>query len=800
MSSDLRFAIRQLLRNKTFTAVALTVLTLAVGANILVFSLVHPVLFEPLPFPEPDRLVRILHVDAAGRARARVSEAQAQAVLRDAETLQVSAAENTGLAITDSETPLNPLMRRVSDGHFELLGVTPLLGRTFTPEEHRGDAARVLVLHEAFWHSYFGGDDAVLGRTLELADEPYEIVGVIPATFNNPIFPQPPVLWLPYGEKAESPTRANVTVIGRTAPDAGRRAVGQELQAIADDVAAVHPEALAGSTLRAEPLHRSLVAPMRPALLMLLFAVGLVLLVACGNIANLLLARAISRRQEIAVRLALGAGRWQLARQLLIEGLVLALISGALGLLLASWTLGPLLALAPANTPLPMLERISIDGEIVLFTLGLALAVSLIFGLLPLTQLRRDVADRLSAGATRAVGGGGRIRRGLVIAEIALSTLLLVAAGLTLRSLEHWRSLSPGFDPDGLVTGRVGARGPGFETPDSFEPFHRRSMDELAALPGVERVAACQFLPQFAGTFGNTTAVTREPEAALEKWPRAVVMASTPGFFETFGQPLLAGRGLNDLDRSDTPDVAVISRNVEARLWGELGASIGEELWLADGDPPKPVRIVGVAGDLRGLITSPEPPAILYRPLAQHPVPNLTYLFRTRSTIEQLKPAVEATVWSQLTRDAPVYSFRDVGQLMRDIEWQPRFMVQLLSVFATLALVMAAAGLYGVLAYTVAERRREIGLRMAVGANRRQIVRRIQGDAARLGAVGLGLGLAASFAAGLGFEQILLGVAAFDAATYGGVLLVLTSVIGVASWLPAWRASQVDPVEALRTD
>ncbi len=807
MFHDFRFAFRTLLKNPGVSAVAVLVLALGIGANTVVFSLVHGLVLEPLAFDQPDRLVRVFGTETArGRDRQRVSEATVVTARAQAQGFErIAGARNTGMSITDSERPMNPLMRLVSEGWFDMLGVSPRLGRTFSAKEHR-QGAQVAVLSYGFWQSYFGGDEAVIGKTIELAYEPYEVIGVMPATFSNEAFPALPVLWMPLAEPSTpDPNRRNHVLIGRLADGVGVAQAQQEADRLAVELAGLYPDSHRVRGFRVATLQDSMVERFKPALAVLFGAVGFVLLIACSNVANLLLTRALGRRQEIAVRQALGAGRRHLARQLLTESLLISLAGAGLGVLAAFWSVGPLAKLAPSNISVPLLERVAVEPRVMLFSLALAGLTTLFFGLLPLRQLFQDSGTVLSAGSSRAIGGRSRrrIRSTLVVAELALSMVLLVGAGLTIRSLEYLRGLGLGFESEGLLVGRVGARGPGFETPDRFEPFHRQVLERVAAIPGVESAGAIEFLPTFAAGFGASSSVTPQgTDLPEDKRPRAVLISTMPGYFETARQPILSGRDFTPRDAPDSAPVAVISRQLARTLWGDEDP-IGRTLLIGGGDNATTAQVIGLAGDLRGLADNPLPPPILYRPLAQRPSNNVSLYIRRSDPDEDkllaLLPQIEDAVWS-LTRDAPVYSFSTMEQMVRDIEWQPRFVVQLLTGFALLALILASTGIYAVLAYAVSERTREIGIRVAVGAGRRDILGMVGRDAIRLAAIGVGLGVLGALAASRGLESLLVGVTARDPVTYVVLAGILTTVALAASYLPALRATRVDPVVALRSE
>ncbi|MEM7350217.1 MAG: ABC transporter permease [Acidobacteriota bacterium] len=807
MIRDLRFALRTLLKSPGPSAIAVLVLALGIGANTVVFSLVYGLVLKPLGFDSPDRLVRLFGTEEAqGRDRQRVTEATVITGRDHGEAFtHLAGATNTGLSVTDSERPLNPLMRRVTEGWFEMLGVEPALGRTFSPDDYK-QKARVALLHYGFWQSYFGSDPQVVGKTIELDDEVYEIVGVLPSYFRNEAFPQPPVLWLPHQDSAApGTTRPTFVLVGRLAEGAGVAQARREADRLAAEVARIYPETHRHRGLRVETLHHSLTERFEPALMVLFVAVGFVLLIACSNVAHLLLTRALGRTKEIALRQAMGAGRLRLARQLLTESLVISLAGAGLGVLGAFWSIGPLAQLAPSNTSVPLLSRVSVEPRVMIFSLLLACLTTLFFGLLPLRQLFRDSAEHLSAGASRATSGRSRrrLRASLVVTELSLSMVLLVGAGLTVRSLQNLRGLDLGFEAEELLVGRIGARGAGFDEQQRWESFHRQSIERIAALPGVDAASGISFMPAFAGGFGISAPVAPQgSDQSPDTRPRAVLMSTLPGYFGVAGQPILGGRDFSSHDTADGEAVAVVSRTLAHLLWGD-DDPLGRTLQVGQGEGLETVRVVGLAGDLRGVADNPQPAPILYRPLAQQPTSNITvYARRNGASEEQLQalvPTIEDAVWT-LSRDAPVYGFSTMAQMMRDIEWQPRFLVQVLSGFAVLALILAATGVYSVLAYGVRERNREIGIRLAVGAARGDIIRMVGREALWLSGIGVGIGLFVAMLASRGLESQLLGVTARDPVTYTVLAVGLVGVALLASYLPARAATRVDPVVALRSD
>ncbi|MDA8016254.1 MAG: ABC transporter permease [Thermoanaerobaculia bacterium] len=804
MFRDVRLAVRTLTRRPAATFLVIALLGVGLGANLLVFSVVQGMLLRPLEFPDADRLVRIfVRHEVASNDRLRATEAEFRDWKEHAEGFDsVVAAANFGMSVTESPEPLNPLMRQVSAGYFRTFGATPFLGRDFSPDDHR-TMAKVVILDYGFWRSYYGGDPEIVGRAIELAGEPHEVIGVMPAEWNLPAFPRQPVLWAPMAETADMDRQSGrFIVMGRLAADAEPGVVERQLTSIQKRRA----EELGtddGRSARVVPLRASLVENIRPAILALFGAITLMLAIVLANVAHLLLARAIGRRQEIGVRVALGAGRWHLVRQLLTEGLLVAGLGGALGVVLAAAALPAVLATAPANLAVPLLDRVALDVGVVTYAVVLSLAVAGLCALLPLWHLRRG-----TQAVVRPTGRGGaggpqqrRWRNTLLVAEVALSMALLIGAGLMARSFVNLRSLELGFDPEQLLVLRVGPRGPGLETPEERDRFYRQALEQVRDLPGVESAGFNDILPMFA-SFRSSVGIRALETPAGEAERRAVALAATPGYLDTVRTPLLAGRDFASQDRVDSEPVAILSRNVMESMWGEdvdVREVIGRRVVV--GDDGELVRIVGISADLRGLAQAPEPPPVVYRPMSQAPVSPASLFVRREpgADIQGTFDAVERVMWG-FSSEIPVYSQSTLRQIVRDIEWQPRFLSQLLSSFATLALLLTAAGIYAVISFSVAERTREIGVRVALGADRNRIMTWIVGRAGRLTVLGIALGFALSAVASRLLATQLQGVSPFDPWTYAVLSVGMAFVSLAAAWIPAHRALKVDPASALRSE
>ncbi len=802
MRQDFRLALRSLRLRPGSNVIIVSLLGLGIAACTVVFSLVRGLLLRPLDFPAPERLVRFYASQETSIARLRVTEGAFYDLRRDVAGFEtVIGARNMGMPITDADEALNPLMREISMDWHQTLGARAAVGRLFETEDHQPGVRRV-ILSYGLWQSLYGGDPTVIDRTIELAYEAYEIVGVLPAGFRNPTFPQLPALWLPLAEpSAPDRRRTNLVVLGRMQDGTTIDQARETVSAFGAKLANQHPLTDGGYQLGVEGAHRFLVASIRPALFALLGAVGFVLLIACTNVANLLLARSVTRQREIGLRMALGASRLRLARQLLAENLVLGLAAAGLGILFALWGIGPLAAMTPSNTNVPLLDRVQIDLPTLAFGVAAALATSLLFGMAPMLQLRGLGARLALARGSRGddTARGSRVRSGLVVVEVALSLVLLFGAGLMVRTMSNFQGLGVGFEPRDLLVLRTSARGPAYGNPANWPDFYQQVSDRLGALPGVEGVAACEILPMFAGFRGATpvrpTHLGPAPEGQL---PRAVLQRTTPGFFSVAGIPLLAGRGFDRSDRADAPPVGVISKRLAHRIWGEEDP-IGQELTLGEPGDEQAVRIVGLVGDLRGLVQQPEPPPILYVPYDQQPTASMSIFLRTETPAADTFAAAEQAIWG-VSRDVPVFAQTTLEQVIRDIEWQPRFLMQLLVAFALFALGLAAVGLYAVLAFVVAERKREIGVRLAVGAQRSQIVRLLLTTSSRLAVAGIASGIVVAWGIGRLLASQLYGIAPTDPATFVTVALLVGTVATVASLLPALTATRVDPVDALRAE
>jgi predicted permease len=819
---DLRYAVRSLRANPGFAAVAVLTLALGIGANTTIFSVVDGVLLRPAPFPGLDRLVMIWETDRnSGTTREPASIpdfADFRQRTRQLERMAAVVAAEVSLTPENGD-PARLAALAATHEFLPTVGVAPLLGRSFTGDEDRPGAPRVALISQELGTRLFGGDSAAVGRTIRINDVPHEIVGVLPRSAD---FGMLQILrsadygrgfaerggrsrvdvWLPLRADPAQASRDNhpILVVGRLARDASPALAQQELGAVAAELEASYPSN-DGRGVFVEPMSDAIFGSSRPALLVLLGSVALVLLVACANVANLLLARGTTRIREVTVRTALGAGTRRLARQFLVEGAVLAFVGAALGVLLALVGVDLLVALAPAT--LPRVETVTIDTRVLVATLALTVVVTLVFGLLPTLQSRRLSLQPVLQDAAGRGGSSGRghrrARSGLVVAELALTAMLMIGAGLLIQSLVRLAQVDPGFAAAGVLKAE-------FQLPASRYPqdpgtwprwtevqrFTTALRDRAAALPGVEVAAIAGHHPLEAGFTSSITVVGRQSEAG--DWPEPSIRRVDAGYFTALRVPLLAGRAFTPADDAEAATVVMINRAAERRFFGAQ-PPLGQRIFLWGSER----LVVGVVGDERihGLAEA-VPPAV-YLPVAQVPATSGSLLLRTSGDPAALGGAVRAIV-RELDPALPVFGIEPLRETVAGSLAQRRFTMMVLGSFAGLALVLAMVGVHGVLSYTVAQRTREIGIRVALGADGRAVRALVLGHGARLTGVGLILGLAGALVGSRGLTALLYGVAASDLATFAAVALVLGAVALAASYLQARRAARIPPQEALRQE
>jgi predicted permease len=798
---DVCYALRQFARRPGFTAIAVLSLAIGIGGNSLIYGLVDGFVLHPFPYPDPDRLVAVGLTFPKFSANTTYVETMSPAeyadIRRSRAFSSVAAFDLGNRNISGGDVPERVFTGLLLDDPFPVLGMPAALGRGFTREELGPGGARVAIISHRLWQSRFGGDPDILKRAIRIGGEAASIVGVMP----RGLLLIGTDLWIPWGGDALRMPRnvRQFTALARLAPGITLQQANAELAAIAgavDQAERARFKEYEGWRLTATPWASALLQETRPAAFMLLGAVAFVLLIACANLTNLFLARSTSRQRELAVRLALGAGRGRLARHLLTESLLLALAGAASGLLLAYFGLKASAAVIP--TQLAMLDlRAAVNGRVLLWSLALAAAAGLLVGILPALQAARTDPHESLKSDGRAGGGraGSRVRQVLVVTEIALSVVLLLGAGLLIRSFLNVQRLDPGFDPKGVLTMRL-TLPPERYPEDAAGAFFDRLVDRIAALPGVRAVSAASQFPSVGALETQFTLERGQPPGGT--LPTALLTVATPSHFETLRVPLRAGRTFSPADRLDAPPVVLVNQAFAARY---LPGSdpIGQRLTIGSPDRPRPyAAIVGVVGDFRnGSATQPARPEI-YMPVRQQTAWNqLFLLIRGDAAAASLLPSVRAAVVS-LDPEQPVYAVQTLEEAIAVRSFQQRVSTILLGAFAVVALLLAAVGIYGVMSYSVSARTQEMGVRLAVGAQRRDVMWLVFGQVLRLSALGLAIGIGLLLAAGQALGQMLFGVQPADPLTIAAVAGTLGGVALIAAWAPAFRASRVDPIEALR--
>jgi predicted permease len=800
---DIRFGLRALIKHPGFTIIAVLALSIGIGANTAIFSVVNAVLLQPMPYAEPDRLVMVWgsrpekDMDVMPVSPADFADWKAQNTVFE----QIAASRDAQYNLTGMGDPEFIVGYRFSADFFQTAGVTPILGRTFTAEEDKPGANRVVVLSQRLWLRLFNGDKEAVGKTLMLSGNLYEIIGVMPQGFHHPAGTAE--LWTPMAMPANIASNRQARfcrVMARLKPGVKMEQAQAEMSALAARIAEEHPDTNANQGVKLVSMRDEQVGDVRPALLLLLAAVGFLLTVACANVANLLLARAATRQKEIAIRIALGAGRLRLLKQFLTESLLLAGLGGGLGLLLAVWSTTPMLRMFPnsiENLSLPKVEAIPIDWKVLLFTLAASLFTGLLFGLVPALQASKaDLNLTLKESSRTTTGGGSRLRNALVVAEIALSLMLLIGAGLLFKSFAHLQRSDFGFNPEQVLTVQVLLPQPKYSEPAKRLQFLQQSLQRIGALPGVQMVGATNFLPLtgFWGTVSFTVEGQPQPNPGDE--PEADNRLATPDYFRTMGMRLVEGREFTEQDRDGAQKVLLVNETLARKLWsGE--SPVGKRLNLGDANQPEWWEVVGVVGDVKSFGLEKETHSDIFRPFAQVTFPIMAFTIRTATEPMSLASAVRQEIWS-VDKDQPLFKVLSLEQLAAESVTLRRVSLILLGTFALLALLLAAIGIYGVMAYSVSQRTNEIGVRMALGAKPSDILRLIVGQGSLITLTGVGIGLLAAFLLSRLVANLLFGVSATDTLIFVSAPLISALIALLACYIPARRAMKVDPMEALR--
>ena len=802
---DGRFAVRALAKNPGFAGAAILALALGIGANTAILSVVDAVLLRPLPYADPGRLVVILHRGENPVAPANFLDWRRQSRSFEA----MGAAEYWTPNLTAAENPEKLWALRMTADVLPMLGVRPLLGRFFTREEEAAGKDRVAVIGHRLWRRRFGSDPGVIGRAISLNGEPYTIVGVMPEAFRfAPFWATNSDLWAPlaFGERAGSRESSSLRVFARTKSGVSLPAAAAEMAAITGRLEREFPGT--NRDVRVISLQEKVVGTVRPALLVLLGAVGLVLLIACANVAHMLLARAAARQREIAVRAALGATRGRLIRQTLTESLVLALAGSAAGVALAAYGLRVLVALGPAT--IPRLADVGLDGRVLLATLAVSMLTGIGFGLAPALQASAvRVQDALKEGGRSGEGRErSRLRRVFVASEVALALVLLVGAGLMIRSFAALRAIDPGFDPRNVVTMVVSVGGTKEAEPGRRAVFYGELLDRVRALPGVRAASLINHLPLAGDIWGWPFAVEGRPRPRAGESPTATYRVVFPGYFRAMGIPLLRGRDIAAGDTLAAPGVVVINEFMARRHWpGE--DPIGRRIALDDPrEDPAWMTVVGVVRDAVRSDWSSAPEEESYLPFLQsklylespgNHVAYMTLVARTEGDPAAAAASLRAAAWS-FDRSLPISEVQTMERVVADATAGPRFQMLLLGIFAAVAAILAAVGIYGVMSYAVSRRAREIGVRMALGAGARDVLRLVVGEGMSVAIGGAAAGLAGALVLTRLMRSLLYGVSSTDPVTYAAVALLLLAIALSASYFPARRAARIDPIVALRQD
>jgi putative ABC transport system permease protein len=805
---DLRFALRLLTKNPGFTTIAVLTIALGIGANTAIFSVINEVLLRQLPYREADRLVMVWEQNRPrGRDRNVISPANFLD-WRDQNSVfeEMAAFGDRRFNLTGVDDPEEIAAQGVTVNFFSLLGVGPSRGRVFTPEDEQESAAPVVILSHGLWQRRFGGDGNIVGRQINLSGTSYTVIGVMPPDFQffvrGPSFgSKAPEMWtqLRFPPNARIRRGRSLAAIARLKPGVPLERARAEMNAIGSRLEQQYPDFNTGWGINPVPLHTQLTGDIRPALLVLFGAVGFVLLIACANVANLLLARAAVREKEIALRAALGAGRGRIIRQLLTESVLLAAVGSLLGLGIARWGIDLLFGLLPEG--LLLIDRVGLNWRVLGFTLAAALVTGVVFGLAPafaasrpeLHEALKDAGRGMSGGA-----GGRRLRNGFVIAEIALALVLLVGAGLLVKSFLRLQSVDPGFNAQNLLTVRVQLPGSRYREDPQVINFFRQLLERVESLPGVRAASANAFAP-FTGP-GSATRfeIVGRPQPPVGQEPSTDVRVIDPKYFNLMNIPLRAGRTFSQEEATEMRHVVIINEALARQHFPDRNP-LGEKLIINMKNENLPCEIVGVVGDVKHAGLDTQAREMIYWPHPELAFSFMTLLVRTDGDPLGVVGAIQREVRA-LDKDLPISDVRTMESLLASSVARARFSTLLLAIFASVALILAAVGIYGVMSYAVTQRTREIGIRMALGARRNDVITLVIRNGMMLAGIGVAVGLISAFALTRLMEKLLFGVTATDPLTFLAVAVLLSAVALIACYVPARRATKVDPMIALRSE
>ena len=793
---DFRYAIRMIRKSPGFSFAVVSILALGIGANSAIFSVVNAALLRALPFQDPDSLVM---VNATHEKLGKTEASPADFIdwqSRNSVFVQLAAFRNQYYNVTEVDEPERIYGLAVSTSLFPLLNIKPAAGRAFSSEEEKPGANPVAIVSHGLWQRRFGSDPGFVGKVVKLNNNAYTVVGIMPSDFEFPMAAQTVEIWVPL---TLSPalladrTNHNVSVVARLKPGVTLHQAQAGMENVASQLAREYPETNREFGVRLTSLHEEVIRGIKKPLLILFGTVGFVLLIACFNATNLLLARSTTRGREFAVRLALGATRYRIIQQVLVESLLLAVLGGILGLLLFGW--GVNLFLKFGTDELTRIKNISVDHTVLGFTLLVSVLVSLAFGIAPaLRYSRPDLNETLKQGGLSSTSGYGfrRLRKALVVGEIALALALLIGAGLMVKSFLRLQAVNPGFNPNQLLTMAVSLPRAKYPKSDKIATFYQQVLEKIKTLPGVQSVGATTGLPIQGGGGSATFFVGGAEHTASEKGANANFQAVNPDYFRVMSIPLLKGRFFTEQDDARSSKVVIIDELTARSFWpGEN--PLGKHL-IVD---KTTLEIVGVVGQVKhsGLAVGPE--ASIYIPYLQGPIPSMIFVVRTTSDQQAMVASLRRAVQS-VDKDQPVFRIKSMEQIISDSIAYPRSISVLLGAFAGIALVLTVLGIYGLVAYLVTQRTQEIGIRVALGAQRRDIFKLVVNEGMKLFFIGLVIGVGMAFGLARVLSSLLYGISASDPATFLGVSALVTLVVLVANLLPARRAAKIDPVVALR--
>jgi putative ABC transport system permease protein len=798
---DLRYTLRTLIKQRAFTAVAVLTLAIALAANTAIFSVVNAILLRPLPYARPDRLVNVTGINRINGNTLPVFSYPNYADLRaQSKTLEQVVAFTRGRTfLMEGDEPELLSGLDVSANLPQLTGVKPELGRFYNASEDREQSSQVVVISHELWQRRFGGNANVIGRSIRFgtAGKVRTIIGVMPPRFRFPAGEDRRDYYAPFEEDlGKARTQRDsiwIDVVGRMRPNVTPTQLAAELETISGRLEKQYPVENAGTRFIAKSMHEDAVRDVKPALLSLFGAVAVVLLIGCANVANLLLARATSRHREISIRAALGASPARITMQLLVESVVLSLLAGTVGLLLAAWGIDALLAFAPAG--IPRIEDVALDGRVLLFTMVLSIVTGIAFGLAPaLSASRPNLVNALKEGTRGSTEGKrNRLRNALVVAAVAMSLMLLAGAGLMMRSFMHVTGIDPGYDYRNAIAMDISPRTLAYPEDPQVLTFHDRLLQAVRALPGVESAAEVDMLPLSPNESIWSFKVLGRPPAEPGKEPSAKTIHMTPGLFKTLRIPLVRGRDFLPTDRLNTPAVMIVNEAF-AREFFPNESALGKKLHFDGWD--KDVEIIGVTGDVRWRSLTEEAPSTMFFSTAQRPRRYMSLVMRGPNA-EKMAPALREVV-RRIDRQQPIIAIKTLADTRSESLAARRFTLILLGVLAIVALVLAAVGIFSVMSYAVTQRTSEIGIRMALGAQAGDVFRLIVGGAAKLVAIGTAIGVAGALVSLTAASKMLYGVKPTDPWTFAAIVVVIAGTALLASYLPARRAARVDPLIALR--